>query len=309
MSTFDVRLARPARAAASGPLKLAGLLGALLIAAACGDDSDYSDEGGYWYDDAGGGSYDAGSPAPTADVGETDSGSGGGATEDVFVPEEEEELTTTPPTASRRYVFIASPSSNIVAKIDSVTLAVTPIQVGREPSIVRTTPEGDYAIVLNEGSDSVSVIEAGADRDRVTNVDVLDGCNRLELSPSGTSAVAWYDNAAARIGDEIGSLQAVSVIDLADGEAHTVSVGFRIREIEFDAAGTRGFVVTDSGLNIIDFDALDGDVALPTNDLGADPLVDESDREVEVSEQGRYALVRTSNLVGLRIVDLDTDAV
>jgi len=309
MSTFDVRAAGVPRRSGPGPLKLAAILGALVVAAACGDDASYYDEGGYWYGDTG--ATDAGSSPGnfSEDVGGGGESDASAPPEDVFVPEEEEELTTTPPTASRRYVFIASPSSNIVAKIDSITLAVTPIQVGREPSIVRTTPEGDYAVVLNEGSDTVSIIEASADRDRVVSVDILDGCNRLELSPSGTSAIAWYDNSAARVGDEIGSLQAISVVDLAEGEAYTVSVGFRIREIEFDAAGTRGFVVTDSGLNIVEFEALDGDVALPTNDLGADPLVDESDREVEVSQQGRYALVRTSNLVGLRIVDLEGDAV
>lgn len=287
-------------------LRLSLALCAVLAVVACGDavapyslaaDSNYpnSDNGSDAAEDSSGfgSASDVGSATPT---------------EDAFLPEEpEEQAQVNRPTASRRYVFVANRSIDSVAKIDSETLAVTPIPVGREPAIVRTTSEGDTAIVLNVGSDSASIIEARSDIDYVDEVDIIPGCNSLVVAPDGEHAVAWYDNLAARPGDRIGELQEVSVIRIADAEVFDVSVGFNIRGVHFDTDGRRAFVVTDSGLNALELGALDGDIASPSVTFGDDPLVTDADREVGITEHGAYAVLRSSSFPGLRVVDLETE--
>lgn len=287
-------------------LRLAALLTTVIAVLACGDD-DAGFGGDYYppFADAGAdASLDTGGE-PTGDVmddmmDDTD--------DDVFVPEEpEEEVVTNRPTASRRYVFVANRSLDSVAKIDSETLAVTPIPVGREPTIVRTVPNGDVATVLNVGSDSVSVIEARPDRDTVTTADIVRGCNQLSMAPSGTHVIAWYDNLSAEAGDRIGSLQEVSVVDLATAEVFDVSVGFNIRSVAFDTAGTTAFVITDTGVNPIDLESLSADVAVASVRFGDDPLVQDVDREVAITGGGAYAVLRSSSHQGVRVVDLATE--
>lgn len=287
-------------------IRLCLALCAVLAVLACGDDMASMEGFGSDYD------YPSGADTST-DTG-SDAGGFGNArdtepppAEDVFVPEEpEEEVRVNRPSASRRFVFVANRSNDSVAKIDSETLAVTPIAVGREPAIVRTTPGGDTAIVLNVGSDSVSIIEARPDIDEVDEVDIIPGCNSLALAPDGQHAIAWYDNLAAEPGDRIGELQEVSVIRLADIEVFDVSVGFNIRSVEFDTEGERAFVVTDSGLNALDLHAINGDIASPSMTFGDDPLVTDLDREVGITEQGAFAVLRSSSFPGLRVVDLDS---
>lgn len=294
--------------------RLGALLSVCALALACGADDSASGADGYW--DFGGGEADAGtafnddagmggSPGGS-DAGESGTDTGGA---DVFIPEEEEEPLLNPPTASRRFVFIASPSTNTVAKVDSLTFAVTPIRVGRNPSIVRTNPAGNFAAVLNRGSDSVSLIVAAPDGDDVVELDVIPGSNQLLLAPGadfGGYAVAYYDNSTATSDDPIGSLQDITVLDIAAEETYELSVGFNIREVEFNSDGTHAYVVTDSGVSVIPLTELEGNAAYAPISLGDDPLVRVIDREVEITSSGEFALVRSSSLAGLRIIDLAT---
>lgn len=286
-------------------LRLCLAITALLTVLACGGDESSGSYDLYepYAEDTSTG-VDAGNSGADFDAGMADSSD---VSEDAFIPEEpEEEPDINRPTASRRYVFVANRSIDSVAKIDSETLAVTPIPVGREPTIVRTTPEGDTAVVLNAGSDSVSVIEARPDRDDVNTVDIIPGCNSLVVSPAGDHAVAWYDNRVARPGDRIGGLQEVSVVRLETAEVFDVSVGFNIRGVEFDIDGSRAFVVTDAGLNLLDLPGLTGDQASPSVTFGDDPLVSDLDREVAITDRGAFAVLRSSSFSGLRVVDLET---
>ncbi len=282
----------------------------LIIAWGCGDDASFADASMGFGDPTG-----EETNGPAAGARDDNQGSAAepgldaGRSADVFVPEEPEpeapELGA--PTASRRYVFIANRSLDSVAKIDSETLAVTPIRVGREPTIVRTVPNGDIAVVLNVGSDSVSIIEARPDEDLVSDVDVIRGCNQIIVSPTGSHAIAWYDNASARAGDEIGSLQEISLVALDGPDAYEVSVGFNIRGVQFDGAGERAYVVTDSGINVLELARIRADVAVPSVVFGDDPLVADIDREVRISGGGSYAVLRSSSHAGVRVVDLATE--
>ena len=108
-------------------------LGAVAVTLACsadeaGTSEDFASCGDFSFEDAGmvdfGGAADASTTDRTAPV------------------PEEPELEVPPallPAASDRFVFVVNPSLNSVAKIDSLTLAVTPIPVGRDPRIVRAS--------------------------------------------------------------------------------------------------------------------------------------------------------------------------
>lgn len=260
-----------------------------------GTSEDFSSGGDFRFEDAG-----------TVDFGGASDASG----TDVTAPvPEEPELEVPPallPAASDRFVFVVNPSLNSVAKIDSLTLAVTPIPVGRDPRIVRASASGNAAVVLNRGSDSVSIIRASAAADTVDEVDILEACNALILAPSGTHAIAWYDNATARVEDRIGSLQEVALVDVEANEAFTLSVGFNIRDVVFDAAGARAYAITDDGINVIELGGVDGDAAIPTLSVSDADLFASADREIRVGGTGDYAIARSFDTSGVRIVDLNT---
>ena len=286
-------------------LALSCLLSLVVVAWACGDDgATNADAGAYepWW--GGEGAADSASFDGAFDAGAS-------SAPDTSAPAEQEELVEPEiaPAASSRFVFVANPSQNLVAKIDSVTFAVTPIAVGREPRIVQTAQSGDVAIVLNIASDSVSVIEARPAGDLVSEIDVLAGCNRLALAPDARYALAWYANAAAATGDRIGSLQSVALVDLSNLEAYDVSVGFNVRDVRFSPDGTRAFAVSDSGVATIVFDEVQSDVALPAIGYGDALSVDAfADREVEVAESGRFAVVSARTFAGVEILNLEDDS-
>lgn len=278
-------------------LRILTLLVSLLAVLACGDDDAASDFGGL--DEPGpGGVFDTGSGGPDASV-------GADTEPDVFVPEEEEiELAIARPAASERYVFVANATLGSVAKIDNTTLAVTPIPVGDRPMVVRTIADGDLAVVLNVGSSTVTAINAGPVEDDVTTVDVLRGCNRLELSPGGRFALAWYDNRVAQSGDAIGSFQEVSAIDLVTLEAYDLSVGFNVRDVHFDAFGDVAYVVTESGVSVVALATLASSAIVPSVPFGEDAVVEETDREVQIAADGSSAVLRSSAYAGVRVVRL-----
>ena len=283
--------------------RLIGVGCALLVAVACGDmagdmeSADYDDDA-YGYPQSGPTSEDDWPDynEPAADAG----------VEEPFIPEEEEDYRFQAPTASRTYVFVANTDLNSVARIDSLTLQITTIEVGLEPTLVRTSAAGDVAVVLNEGSDDVSIIYAD-DSDRVATLDVLEGSNSLLLSPNGDFAMAYFNDDLAESTDQPGSLSEVTLIDLEDGtQAFNLVVGFHVREVEFDDAGETAFFITDDGIAAVDMTSVTQDMFVPpfaiSLDLASD--VEATDREVEVTGSGDYALVRTSNSTTLGLLDL-----
>ncbi|MBN1946076.1 MAG: hypothetical protein JW797_10390 [Bradymonadales bacterium] len=225
-----------------------------------------------------------------------------------FIPEEEE-YKMQAPVASRSYVFVANTSLNAVAKIDSQTLQITTIDVGMEPTIVCTSPAGDTVVVLNQGSHDLSIIRADQG-DEVTFVDIQRGSNSLLMSPDGSYVLAYYNPAIAEPGDVAGSLSDASLVRL-DQEplvAYNLVVGFHIREVEFSASGEIAYFITDDGVAVVQPQQINQDRFIPpihlSLDLVNDPLA--IDREVEITGNGAFALVRSSQAPTLRLVDLTT---
>lgn len=238
------------------------------------------------------------------------------------MPEEEERFDFRVPRSSRNFVFVANTSLDAVAKVDAETLEVTSIEVGDRPTLVQTFRDENLAVVLNEGSDEVTIIRAGDfDNDYVLNLRIPPDMNALLIAPKGDYALAYYDfDRAASDPDEPAPeappFQDVALVRLAEGQeaVFNLTVGFQVLDVEFDDAGERAFIITRSGVSALDFASVDGDLALPPVSVDAvvtqepDPDnpdgLDETDREVEITGDGRFAFVRTAGLEGINVVDL-----
>lgn len=285
-------------------LKLAALLATPLAAAACA---------GYG-DDASGASFDGDFGGETGGGAGRDDGGGGGGGGGEFEPPEET-YALTGPTPSRDFVFIANTTRGTLAKValSGDAIQITTVRVGALPEIVRTHPIENTAVVLNTGSDSVSIVRAApiGEDDEVLTLDIVPACNRLELSPAGELAFAWYDNRVAEPGDIPGSLSELSVIDLTEGSevVHQLSVGVNIRDVVYDETGETAFIITDEGVSPIAIADIDGDRFVPPIRLDEDAVgTVGTDREVLVTGDGTLAVVRTAADTTLRVVELDGGA-
>ena len=225
----------------------------------------------------------------------------------------EVEVELSPPTHSERYVYVAMSELDSLARIDGMSLEVSSIPVGDQPEVLEAIPNSDGVVVLDRNNGTVSIVRPSGENDDTRVVPTLPNMNRLSVDPSGSFALVWFDlrKAALDAGGlagvgQIGSFQDVTVIRLQQDSERSVdlTVGFRPREIEFDAAGNRAFVVTDDGISVIDLAAvIDAGPAIvapiPISEASSgDPL----DMEVNVVASGEFAVVRERLQSELRVV-------
>jgi hypothetical protein len=177
----------------------------------------------------------------------------------------EVEVELSPPTHSDRFVYVAMSELDALARIDGMSLEVSSIAVGDQPEVLEAIPESDGVVVLDRNNGTVSIVRPSGDNDDTRVVPTLPNMNQLSVDPTGTYALAWFDlrkealeNGGLEGVGQIGSFQDVTVVRLTQDSERSVdlTVGFRPREIEFDAAGSRAFVVTDDGISVIDLAAV-----------------------------------------------------
>jgi len=213
------------------------------------------------------------------------------------------------PVQGDRYVFVLSAARAAVVQIDAETLEIRTREVGQGPTGLVTLPERDVALVLNEESEDVTLIDAEADRS--ADWPIGPGFNSLAVAPDGAHAIAFHDRALERPGAplDLGSFQDAVALDLSDLDAldtprtRFLSVGFNPREVLFDDEGNRAFVISDDGITILDLRRLTEAEAVDHVML---PYVgSEETREVQISSSGDWALVRVQGEVGLSAVDLN----
>jgi DNA-binding beta-propeller fold protein YncE len=294
----------------------------LLLGLGCGAMDD-ADSVGDW-SDASNGSVDAGgwtgcfssNDCPTGwsctEFGTCEAPSSGGP---VVTPPPEVEREFSAPTSALRFVYVAMTDLGALAKIDGATLGVASLAVSDRPEIVAAVPGTDDAIVIDRSAATATIVRPTVDRDEKITLRTLPRLNVLSVAPSGRFAVAWFDLTRAVIDagglagiGELGSFQDVSVIVLERGAERVVdlAVGFRPREVEFSEDGSHAFVITDDGVSVIDLaEAATGAssvaAAIP---VLADPLVDLAVPEVDITADGRHAVVRITGVPGLRVVQL-----
>jgi DNA-binding beta-propeller fold protein YncE len=288
-----------------------------LIAASCGAEqglSSFPDGGGTWAD----ADLDRCFSSNECPIGWTCNESGSCEPPPVTGPDAappaEVEREFSALSSALRYVYVTMTDLDALAKIDGATLAVTSVPVGDQPEIVAAVPGTDDAVVLDRGSATATIVRPTVDRDEKVTLRTLPRMNVLSMPPAPSRyAVAWFDLTAAvaeagsvaEVG-EIGSFQDVTVMALSRGEevAVDLSVGFRPREVEFDAAGARAFVVTDDGVSVIDLAeaAAGGAHVAAAIPVAADPLSDPAFIEVDVTASGEWAVVRETGRAELRVV-------
>jgi len=224
----------------------------------------------------------------------------------------ETEIELGAPTSSERYVYVAMTAQSKLARIDGVTLAVTSTPVGAAPREVATIPGSDGAVVLDSANGTATVVRPAATGGDATRVlGTLPSLNRIDVDPTGRFAVIWFDLVKALHDNtgHAGSFQDVAVVALERGHERAVAltVGFRPRAVQFDAAGTRAYVVTQDGVSVIDLvDATEHEPHIVPPIAVADPGTPADDVEVQIVATGDYAAVRQAGHAGLRVVSMRT---
>jgi hypothetical protein len=225
-------------------------------------------------------------------------------------PEKELESAFEAPVATDRYVWTANPTTGRVALIGAHDFSVRLAEAGLAPTTVAALTgdeDEDAAIVLNAGSDDATILRVDADGAiRSTTVTTHAGANAVAVSPKGGYAVVWTDagklEGAAL--DPTEGLQDITVVKFDDPPTTTVlSVGYRPSQVSFDADEKHAFVVAQPGLSVIDL----GDEPSPGSlvELTVSPLDASVARDVTVTPDGRYAVVRVDGQMALGFVDLD----
>ncbi len=290
---------------------------------ACGDSTGGAGAPSYPYD--AGAFVDA--PSASQDAGMT-----------VPPPEVEERRAFQTPQAGGRFVYVANPTRDTVAVIDSSTLAIQSVETGDGPTHLVTVPGQDIALVINVNSHTLSVLRTTASGTTSRSVPIVAGANALAVAPDGRHALAYFDSTLPGASAANGSFQDLSVITLdpAMDRAVQLSVGFRPLDVLFTADGASAFVVTEDGISILRFAAITGPTIVPNVSLedtaiapaGSDGGVDAGDasapsldatvdaglarvpaRDVSITPDGRYAIARIEGTSTLRLVDLATRAI
>lgn len=228
-------------------------------------------------------------------------------------PPPEVEYDFGPPISSQRFVYVAMTAEDELARIDGATLGVKSTKVGHAPKIVATIPGTDGAVVLDSTNGTATFVRPNGDNDQVRVLATLQRLNRLDIDPTGAFAVVWFDlKKAIAEGSTfgIGSFQDVTVLSLAPGieKAVNLTVGFRPREVQFDRAGKRAYVITQDGVSVIDLEyATQHEPSIVPPIPVADPSIPADDLEVDVVATGEFAAVRQANSSTLRIVNVGTN--
>jgi DNA-binding beta-propeller fold protein YncE len=240
------------------------------------------------------------------------SGTDGGKGADGGLPEEVENQHD-PPAAGKRYVYVAVPGQQMVAKIDSLTLQVRSVKVGKDPGALRTAKGQDLAVVLNRKSASASVLRSRADGgDDLETLKTVSGLNAQAISPDGKYAVAYFD--VTRSGGELGTrppLQDVTLLKLEAGKEAAVdlTVGYKPSGVQFTSDSARAFVISEKDVSIIEPAKVTGPGIATTVPLLKAPLTEAKPSEVLVTPDGKLALLRQKGVKGIRAVDLASRAI
>ena len=237
-------------------------------------------------------------------------GSAGSAQSDAGLPPEQElESSYRSPVATGRFVWIANPTSGRVAYVDAATLEVRSVPAGNGPTYMAAVPHetDDVALTINVASSDASVLRRKQDGNLVaTNVPIHSDANSWAVSGSGKWAVAWSD---ARQVDSPGALEAyqdITVAHLTEGAETTrrLTVGYRPVALAFAADETEAFAVTQDGISVIDLQSPDGPIMTRLVPISDDPLEDAGSRDVSITPDGSYALVRRDGDAIVTVVPL-----
>ena len=101
--------------------------------------------------------------------------------------ETEQDFLMLAPATTDAYVFVANPDRDTVTRVAVPSLEVITVDVGVSPSVAVTTADYSKAVVFNEGSDDVSILDADT-LDEV-RVEVREHLNSMELDDQARGSI------------------------------------------------------------------------------------------------------------------------
>ena len=244
--------------------------------------------------------------APTGSGGGTDTPSGstaGGG-------EKEVENQFGAPVATGRFVWVANAQSGRVAYIDATTAEVHTTLAGNGPTTVAAIPKAgaDIAIVLNARSSDATLLSAHDGTIDTRDIAVAPGHNSWSIAHDGAWAIAWTDARRVAMAPATQGFQDLSIIAVAHPErpATVLAVGYRPVAVAFSGDGSRAFAVTQDGITVITLG--DAPSAIAEVPVSMDPLDDPGSRDVVITRDGNFALVRREASSLITVVNLQTQA-
>ena len=232
-------------------------------------------------------------------------------------PEIELEETFTSPVATGKFVWTANPATDRVALVNAADLTVQSVEVGQGPTYIAAVPSPDgsavnRAIVINVEGDDASLL---TERDSVVSeqrIPLHPQANSWAISASGRWAIAWTDVDAIEVSDPTEGFQALTVIRVpdvdagpdAEGEAYRLTAGYRPHRVFISEDESYAFVVCEPGITVIEL----GDVPAVEQDLSLAPPAsgDAEARDVSITPDGRFALVRREGDARVEILEVET---
>ena len=237
----------------------------VILASACSNSSD-------------GGTFGAAVPSAAENGGSSGSGGFSGATgsgegtlspgfDAGLPPETKTESAFESPVATGNIVWIANPTSGLVAYIDSSSFSVQTVAAGDAPTYLAAIPSttGDVAIVQNALSHDATVLDNRSGVLTSTTfpstidanswaVSTQDPTNANEMNARW--AIAWTDFTRISNPDPTQGFQEIAIFDLSGGTSarapQILTVGYRPAQFAFSADESTAYAVTQDGISVID---------------------------------------------------------
>ncbi len=248
--------------------------------------------------------------APSSDAGTPRTDTGAPETTPIDTgppPEREVESSYTSPVATGRYVWVTNPKSGRVAYIDATTLDVKVVEAGNGPTYMAAVPspaEEDVAIVLNALSDDATLLRKTTLGLTAKTFATHHGANAWKVSADGRWAIAWTDAKDVRTTDKTEGFQDLTVVDLTEKVSPTVlAVGYRPVTVGFTRDNKRAWAITQDGITMIDLEA-SSPIVTKNVAISANPLEDPGTRDVSVTPDGTWALIRRDGDQNVGLVSL-----
>ena len=226
--------------------------------------------------------------------------------------ETEQDFLMLAPATTDAYVFVANPDRDTVTRVAVPSLEVITVEVGVSPAVAETTADYAKAVVFNEGSDDVSILDADT-LDEV-RVEVREDLNAMELSSDGEWVICYRDTDLDEEEDDddggVESYNEISLVNTSSYEHWPMVVGFNPHQVVFTDESDLALVVSDAYVALIDLTASEPEPELVQ--LADDLLDPPAAEEIEIAPDGSYAFVRqfgSSEIVILDLVTQDVDQV
>lgn len=247
-------------------------------------------------------------PSGDGQAGDGDGDGNGGGDGGVFVgmggadnlPEEEEdEGSFFAPVSTGKFLWSANPESGRVALIDVEELSVRVLSAGLFPTFLAAIPGAEPAsVVLNVGSSTATRFRVAGDDVLVDAAPTHVGANRWVTSKNW--AIAYSVREPGTQADPTEGFQELTLLRLQDEMSSTrLTVGYRPSLLQISADEKRLAVVSEEGITLISL------TSTPQATQWIDLGLDAEKRDVSLSGDGSYAVVRRSDEAEIEVIDLD----